>query len=180
MAHTGSVCCHRYVQGGREEAFVSEAKREEISYRVGFESANRLKMSLMSTAAMLAICLLALSWNKHAGATLPGENGRIAFSDLQNFPGEDFEIYTMLPDGTEVRQVTDKSGRDQLPTWSPDGTKIGWVRRGQFWVHDVETGHQRMVGSIEGVSSAVVWSPNGSKLTYMGRPRRLMDEATSS
>ena len=85
-------------------------------YRVAFKSANLLKMSLVATAATLAICLLGLSWAKPAGATLPGENGRIAFSDVQQFPGEDFEIYTMLPDGTHMRQVTDKSGRDDMPT----------------------------------------------------------------
>jgi hypothetical protein len=44
-----------------EEALVSEAKREEPLYRVGFKSANLLKMSLVTTTAMLAICLLALA-----------------------------------------------------------------------------------------------------------------------
>jgi Tol biopolymer transport system component len=138
-----------------------------VLYRVGFRSANLLKMSLVTIATMLAICLLALSWAKPAGATLPGENGRIAYSDVQQFPGEDFDIYTMLPDGTHVRQVTDKSGRDDMPTWSPDGSKLGWVRGGQFWVHEVKTGHQRVVARVEGgIGHAVVWSPDGSKLAY--------------
>jgi Tol biopolymer transport system component len=140
-------------------------------YRVGLmKSTHLLKIAVVSTAAMLAMCFLTLSWDKPADATLPGENGRIAFSDLQEFPGEDFEIYTMLPDGTHVRQVTDKSGRDEIPTWSPDGTKIGWVRLahgGQFWIHDVKTGQQRLVASPEGgIDHAVVWLPNGSKLAY--------------
>src|SRR5215204_2018457 len=137
-------------------------------YRGAVKSANLLKVSLVTTAVMLAMYLLTLSWDKPAGATLPGENGRTAFSKLQIFPGEDFEIYTMLPDGTHVRQVTDKSGRDQKPTWSSDGTKLGWVHGGgQFWVHDFETGHQRMAVNIQGgVDSAVVWSPDGSKLAY--------------
>jgi WD40-like Beta Propeller Repeat len=138
-----------------------------VLYRVAFKSANLLKISLVTTAATLAICLLTLLWAKPAGATLPGENGRIAYSDVQEFPGEDFEIYTMLPDGTHVRQVTDKSGRDDMPTWSPDGSKLGWVRGGQFWVHEVKTGHQRVVARVEGgIGHAVVWSPDGSKLAY--------------
>jgi Tol biopolymer transport system component len=137
-----------------------------VLYRVGFRSAHLLKMSLVSSTAMLAMCLLTISWDKPAGATLPGENVRIAFSKLQEFPGEDFEIYTVLQNGTDLRQLTDKSGRDDLPTWSPDGTKVGWVHGKEFWVHDIETGRQRMVSSIEGVSSAVVWSPSGSKLAF--------------
>jgi TolB protein len=72
----------------------------------------------------------------------------------------------VLQNGTDLRQLTDKSGRDDLPTWSPDGTKVGWVHGKEFWVHDNETGRQRMVSSIEGVSSAVVWSPSGSKLAF--------------
>src|SRR5829696_4317872 len=124
-------------------------RRAEMLYGVARKSANLIKMSLVTSAAMLAICLLALSWDKPAGATLPGENGKIVFSDTQNFPSEDHEIYTMLPDGTHVRQVTDKKGRDQKPTWSPDGSKIGWVHGGgQFWVHYFETGRQRMVVNI--------------------------------
>jgi Tol biopolymer transport system component len=120
-------------------------------------------------AAMLAICLLALvATTNTAEATPLPENGKIAYSELQSFPGEDFEIYTMLPDGTDVRQITDKKGRDQKPTWSSDGAKLVWMHGdGQVWVHDFETGRQRMVVNIRGgVDSEVVWSPDGSKLAY--------------
>jgi TolB protein len=129
------------------------------------------------TAAMLvAIGVAVLATLESAQATFPGENGRIAFSDLGGNSGNDFEIYTMLPDGTAVRQVTNKAGRDQMPSWSPDGTKIGWVRgegNQEFWVHDVETGRQRKIVSIEdGIDSAVVWSPDGSKLAYTSQTPR--------
>src|SRR5215204_5476742 len=60
-------------------------RRAEMLYGVARKSANLIKMSLVTSAAMLAICLLALSWDKPAGATLPGENGKIVFSDTQNF-----------------------------------------------------------------------------------------------
>ena len=138
-------------------------------YGVGFGSANLLKTSLVMAAAMLAICLLALvATTNTAEATPLPENGKIAYAELQSFPGEDFEIYTMLPDGTDVRQITDKKGRDQKPTWSSDGVKLVWMHGdGQVWVHDFETGRQRMVVNIPGgVDSAVVWSPDGSKLAY--------------
>jgi Tol biopolymer transport system component len=36
----------------------------------------------------------------------------------------DFDIYTVRPDGTEVRKLTNSHGNDSHPTWSPDGNWI--------------------------------------------------------
>jgi Tol biopolymer transport system component len=38
--------------------------------------------------------------------------------------GSSWELYTMNPDGTGKRQVTDDGGFDGPPSWSPDGTRI--------------------------------------------------------
>jgi len=55
--------------GEAEEALGSEAKGGEVLYGVGFGSANLLKMSVVTAAAMLAICVLALveTTNKAGG-----------------------------------------------------------------------------------------------------------------
>jgi len=37
---------------------------------------------------------------------------------------EDFEIYTMNADGSDVSRLTDNNTYDNLPSWSPDGTRI--------------------------------------------------------
>ncbi|MBI2448752.1 PD40 domain-containing protein [Candidatus Pacearchaeota archaeon] len=34
------------------------------------------------------------------------------------------EIYTMNPDGTEQRRLTNNNAEDMYPSWSPDGKKI--------------------------------------------------------
>src|SRR5829696_1987362 len=101
MACPRSVCCHSYVQGWREEALVSEAKREETLYGVAFKGANLLKMSLLTAAAMLVICLLALVETTHsAGANSLPQNGKIAFQSFSSANASNVEIYTMNPDGT--------------------------------------------------------------------------------
>ena len=52
-------------------------------YRVGFRRDNVLKVSLVTTAAMLAICLLALveTTSMAEAASLP-QNGKIVFSSF--------------------------------------------------------------------------------------------------
>jgi Tol biopolymer transport system component len=60
-----------------------------------------------------------------AGATYPGQNGRIAISmDL----GSGSEIYTLRANGKDVTPLTDVNGDASEPDWSPDGTKIVFER----------------------------------------------------
>ncbi len=72
---------------------------------------------MLAVAALLALC-------DSASAAFPGANGRIAFSQ---FDSGDREIYTANPDGSGVLQLTDNSSFDNLPSWSPDGSKIVFV-----------------------------------------------------
>ncbi len=41
---------------------------------------------------------------------------------------EDWEIYTIRTDGTDLRRLTTREGEDGLPTFSPDGQSIAFVR----------------------------------------------------
>ena len=49
------------------------------------------------------------------------DGDRILFSRLAD---GDFDIYTIRPDGTDVRQLTVSSGNDSHPAWSADGEHI--------------------------------------------------------
>jgi Tol biopolymer transport system component len=85
-------------------------------------------------AVVLTVLVLTLvAAQQPAKAAFPGENGRIAFYHVHvGAPGAPQEIYTMLPDGTDVRQVTPSSDvdiRDFDPAWSPDGSEIVFSRR---------------------------------------------------
>ena len=90
---------------------------------VALRSANLLKMSLVTTAAMLAIYLLAFAeaTSLAEAASLP-QNGKIVFDSNRNTPESvnaerDMEIFTMDPDGSDIEQLTDNGTDDSMPAF---------------------------------------------------------------
>ena len=60
-------------------------------------------------------------------ATFKGSNGRLLY---QGIVGEHEQLFTVKPDGSDVRQLTDFPDSDATnAAWSPDWTKIAFVRR---------------------------------------------------
>jgi Tol biopolymer transport system component len=56
-----------------------------------------------------------------AHATFPGQNGLITFT----VPGDaGAQIYTVRPNGDDLRQITNVNGGALVPDWSPDGRQI--------------------------------------------------------
>ena len=114
----------RYTEGHTASG---KRRRAETLYGVARKRADLLRMSLVTSAAMLlAICLLALIETKNtaqAEDSLP-ENGKIAFiRSLQSEQGGTYYIYTVNPDGSSLGRLT--NGVPQFPVfpaWSPEGT----------------------------------------------------------
>ena len=52
----------------------------------------------------------------------------VAYMSYERDGAKDWEIYTMAPDGSKVKRLTQHPGNDGLPTWSPDGKWIAFVR----------------------------------------------------
>jgi Tol biopolymer transport system component len=158
---------HSYIARGVRRLLASKPKGNETLYRVAFKSANLIKMSLVTAAAMSAICLLALAETTNtAEATSLPHNGKIAFSSYR--PGDDdATIYAVEPDGSNLRQLTNGG----YPTWSPDGTQITFMRVeggvGVLSVVSADGSNLRDLPKNSPYGSLTpTWSPDGTKLAF--------------
>jgi Tol biopolymer transport system component len=109
-------------------------------------------MKRRSILLVLAGMTVALASSIPALATFSGKNGRIAFQ-AGSVAGTD--IYTMNPDGSDVRQLTffvASGGSAQGPFWSPDGRQIVFVGAAsaangpyQLWIMNSDGSNQNLL-----------------------------------
>lgn len=99
-------------------------------------------------------------------------NAAIAFASSRSGV---FNIYTILEDGTDLKQLTTEANPDNslFPTWSPDGSKIAYSStrdRSSFgldiWVMDADGSNQTRLTDAAGQNGRASWSPDGSKIAY--------------
>lgn len=102
------------------------------------------------------------------------DGSRIAFVKLANDVGYT-AIFTMKPDGTDVRQVSSADrGSDFAPSWSPDGTQLVFasIREEDWgiWIVNADGSdeHLTLGGTGAGYVDDPVWSPDGTLIAFMG------------
>jgi len=120
------------------------------------------------TLQCCAILLMAFVSALPAHATFPGKNGRIAFVE-----GPD--IFTMNPDGSDVRQLTASTGGDLAtwPNWSPDGKQLVFSHApapdffGQLWLMNADGSNQRLLLNDPGFDlEAPGFSADGRQIVF--------------
>jgi len=104
-------------------------------------------------------------------ATYPGaENGRIAFG--QRFAAGSSNIFSVLPDGTGLRQLTAGSHNHLCAAYSPDGRQIAYCSdvSGSFeiWTMKQNGMKQRQLTHLDAFAIFPDISPDGSKIAFLG------------
>ena len=83
--------------------------------------ARHVRRSIVSKAALALAALAACVLVPQASATFPGRNGLIV---LGARTGDNSQLYTVRPNGHDLRQLTFVEGDAVHPDWSPDGRTI--------------------------------------------------------
>src|SRR5947209_15738020 len=129
----------------------------------------------LALVAACMLCALALPVFDRAAAqdSNPKFNGKIAFVTNRNGPPG--EIYVMNPDGSDQRNITKSPASETRPAFSPDGTKIAFIRDFQgIFVMNLDGSGQTLIldGPRVGFSSITSfpdWSPDGRKIAFNGK-----------
>jgi hypothetical protein len=93
---------------------------------------------------------------------------QIVFAVSADNGAPEADLYAIDPDGSHRAQLTQMSGAEEDPDWSPDHKLIAFHhmqggRAPEIWVMDASGGNQRLI-SPNGRNPA--WSPDGSKLVF--------------
>ncbi|MGJ3238111.1 MAG: hypothetical protein ACFE0Q_05340 [Anaerolineae bacterium] len=101
------------------------------------------------------------------------ETARIVFA---SHDGNDFELFSVNPDGSDLRQLTDNSFDDWGATWSPDRMQIafrsGKDGQSSLYVMDADGQNVRRLSPTQMTvgdpfyQGTVSWSPDGASVVF--------------
>ena len=110
------------------------------------------------------------SENTNAAPAISPDGTMIAFSS--NRLDDDFEVFVMDIDGSNVTRITDSPGIDGHPAWSPDGTRLAFrsERNGNsdIFVVDLASGALTQITDDPELDAAPDWSPDGTRIAFQG------------
>jgi WD40 repeat protein len=129
-------------------------------------------LAIAALAAALALGTLAAATGP-ALATYPGANdGRLAFGI--NVKGNT-DVYSVLPNGRDLRRLTDDPGFDACAAYSADGKQIAYCSgQGggpvQVWTMEQNGKDKQQVTHMSGAAIFPDFSPDGSELVFTAKP----------
>ena len=135
---------------------------------------NHLRGALLAVAAagLLAAVgvFVVVLYAQPAEANFPGKPGKIAFA---GYDGQDYEIYTINPNGGGKKQLTDNSSDDRYPAYSASGKKIAYsgedAPNGDYEIYTINSGgggkKQLTDNSLSDTYPS--YSPSGKRIAYV-------------
>ncbi|MFG1922989.1 serine hydrolase [Cryptosporangium sp. NPDC048952] len=100
--------------------------------------------------------------------TLSADGTRIAYVlrtlDVERDRNVD-QLWLVDTDGGTPRRLT-RGDSDTAPSWSPDGTRLAFLRDSQIAVLDVAGGEPEVVTGLPLGAGAPRWSPDGTRLAF--------------
>ncbi len=131
---------------------------------------NQAKTLALLVTTALILTLLALAAAQPTEAAFPGKNGKIAF--VSNRDAGAGEIYTIGPDGGAETRITFPNGGSASPAYSPDGTKIAFMKSNHIFVMPANGLNTDGSGATQitppgTLNKEPTWSPDGTKIAYV-------------
>ena len=125
---------------------------------------NRHRCSILAIATLMTLATLALA--PGVGATSPGRNGLIAF---QAETDHGLQIFTVRPNGKQLRQITHVDGDASGPDWSPDGRRIAFsLNECSVAVMDADGDNLDVIASDPDLCQGdPSYTPDGSRLVFV-------------
>jgi TolB protein len=91
--------------------------------------------------------------------------GRIIFSSVAS---GNWELWSVDPDGTDIRQITDTPQDEHSPAVSPDGKEILYVdNQRKLWIMNFDGSHRREVPLPRGIYAQPAWAPDGKAIAFV-------------
>ena len=100
------------------------------------------------------------------------EIGTIAFDSTKD---GNYEIYLMDSDGSNSRNISNRSSTDYSPAWSPDGSQLAFRvlddsdRLGEIFVMEADGSNQRNISNSSSPEDSPAWSPDENHLAFATR-----------
>lgn len=123
-----------------------------------------IRLWISTALTVITACL----WGAPVAA-YAGINGRLLYSDTNNYPGA-YQMISVKSDGTGATTVGAHDRTRRYPSWSPDGTKITYTAVFGSYQHimiaDADGSNPVQLTSGNNNNAFSNFSPDGTKIVY--------------